>query len=352
LYATRTVFTRPFVRDIEIPALLSALGKKRSFRAIPVLRGIGYPELKTLSAGHFGRSLAGFHGSQDLKDLPLRSPSTDDLRRSCAEVARGALRSRLALVPLSDSGAALSLRIKTRNTDAPGKQERLYVDAANQLDGDGAFSPEAWKGVRAGLVDVRDAITERFGDRRLSVCGRFHLSLAFLLAGLFPQPRGVALDIEQHTGASSAVWSTDAVPSRAPRVVIEVRDLAGTDGPLVVGLSISQLVGDAAEKLLKTLGRKAVRYLHVMPKGGPSRECVSDAAACCGLARAIAREILQQRSQKPFTGLHVLACVPQSLAIMIGRHLNTLGPIQLYEYDPEACRYRPSVEFTVPLAGR
>ena len=62
LYATETVFDRPFIRDVELDEARKVRAEDPAFVLFAMPRDLSFQELKTRSAEEFGINLSAFHG--------------------------------------------------------------------------------------------------------------------------------------------------------------------------------------------------------------------------------------------------------------------------------------------------
>ena len=79
--------------------------------------------------------------------------------------------------------------------------------------------------------------------------------------------------------------------------------------------------------------------LVVTPQAGASREALSSEDEARSGVRAIAQALIDARAKWGAGPVHLFVSAPFAFAILLGHHLNALGPIHVYEYDKGADTY-------------
>ncbi|MCY1236568.1 SMODS-associated and fused to various effectors sensor domain protein [compost metagenome] len=97
-------------------------------------------------------------------------------------------------------------------------------------------------------------------------------------------------------------------------------------------------------------GNQAIgRLVVAVPSGGPSQRSVLCGAHADVLAEALAARLKEDRTRDEATNparAHLFMAVPNAFPFYLGRHIHTLKPVTLYEFDFHAERdgsYQPSV---------
>jgi len=305
--------------------------------------GIGLDELRELSVAYFGEDLSGYYCTDVLAKIPESSMSARDVEHRCREVAHAVLQSRLHhLGSKVGPGAALPLTVNSKALRPGEPGDLLHIDATRTLQGKKALNSQNWDRTLFGLLQVHDEICRTFGEDHLLIRGRFHLSLGILLGWVFRTPSGFDLKIQQ----GPEMWATDVEANAQDATLITLADGTPGKGPLFVKVSATHAVGSAVREAVRSLNVRPTAYLRVQPRSGPSRAAVEDNAMCCAMARAIGDAIVERCSYGDICEIHLFMAAPQALAVMIGRQLNALPPVQLYEYDD--LRYHPSIRFGLP----
>ncbi len=342
LYATRSVFEREFVRYVEIAEGLNLAEHDKAFVIIAVPRGLSFEELKDLSSNAFGQDLSVPHSCGALADLADSATSDAAIESRCREVAREVLASRLSMIGSQVRAAGcLRLRVSSRAPALAQEDDLLHVDGSQLFAEAGSVRTSNWERALAGLVDLRAEISRTVGEVYLRIQGRLHLSLAVALGWVFRSPSGFEFQMQQ----GQEMWATGLGGNVQHGLVITPADGTTGKGPLFVEVSATHAVGAAVRELVSRGEVRPTAYIRVQPASGPARQAVVGNASCCAMAKGIGDAIVGRCSYGDISEIHLFIAAPQALAVMVGRELNALPPIQLYEWD--GLRYDPSIRLAV-----
>lgn len=327
LYATDKAFDSDFIGRVEIDEALQAKDDDSEFDLIALPRGMGFGQLAEQSIAAFGFDLTQFASralGEDDQDgesphLPVRFAlvSRDLLARSLARAGR-----------VRDSGS-LSLQFSTRERLADEPDDVLAIDATQLFKGTvGVGSAEPWQRVHAGLRDVKQTVSARFGRPRLRVHGSKHLTAAFLFGFAFPS---TAFEFDLRTKVG--YWSTDGEQGPDAPLHVECREGSAESTRLHVELNtLDQPVQSAVRRHVRETRKPPFATLRMSTAYAPLGHVMANAEAIA-IARQVRRELSRVVTKRPVPEIHLFAAVPQALATMIGHRLNAFPPIQLYEYD-------------------
>ncbi|GAG34318.1 unnamed protein product, partial [marine sediment metagenome] len=112
---------------------------------------------------------------------------------------------------------------------------------------------------------------------------------------------------------------------------------------LVVALSVSRDVTNGMRQYLADNHLRARAVIGISPDGGPSQSSVQNEAQARAIAVSTAHAVKQAVDRYRPETIHLFTAAPQALAVLVGRHLSALPPVQLYEWRPEANNYCKSL---------
>jgi hypothetical protein len=323
LYATASVFDRPFIRDVEVNEALKARQQDANFALFAVPRGISHAELKTESRRGFNFDLGRYH--------TVAIPDSTDLQQGWAKVASEVLSRVLKSTASPAPVRRLSLQYSTRELMPHEPDDVLCVDATVFLEGSMA-DPSRWQRLLQGLQDVKRAISSTCGRPRLSINGSKHLSAAFLFGRVFAP---FELDIRQ---TAAEFWSTDAPAVSVTPFTASVQHHSDPQGRLYLEIASGyKNIASGVEDLIAATGEGPSVRLRLQPSQGPLNV---DNGLCRSMVKQTYTELERVVQTRSISEIHIFAAVPQSFMMMLGREFKGMPPVQLYEWD--GFRYKPA----------
>jgi hypothetical protein len=324
LYATASIFDRPFIRDVEIDEARKVRARDASFALFAVPRGIGFEQLQTKSLRSFNVDLSLFH------TVPI--PEGADLYQAWSRVADEVLRKVLLAVPARETlFPQLSLQYSTREL-MPHEPNDLLCINATALLGTHSADVVRWNRLLQGLQDVKRAIAQTYGRPRLKVHGSKHLSAAFLFGRVFAP---FALDVRQ---TPTEFWGTD--PSVAPMTLFTatVRQDSGSRGILFLEIaSRYKNIAAGVDCWIASSGMQPSIRLQLQPSHGP---LIVTNELCGAMIAQTYVELERVVQAHTISEIHIFAAAPQAFMMLLGREFKGMPPVQLYEWD--GSRYWPS----------
>jgi hypothetical protein len=340
LYASRGALGRPFIRHVEARAALDLADSDETYSIIPVPRGLGFEELACESKRELGDDVTLAHGCRAFQDLPEGCLTPEEVRPHSVTAAQGILAGYVrGLARSPDWHSDLPVFVTSKVQAPPLADEVLHIDAAPTLGG-GPAGTGAWERVMRGVLDVRDALAASFRRPQVQIRGNFHLSLGVVLGRVFGKTSTFGVSVEQ----GATIWPTEAEQDTTEPVAVRLRDGAPGVGRLFVEVSITQHVRGGVRGFTMRTGLEHCASVRVVPPGGPSRDAVRDAGVCHSMAEATARAVREACAGRDVEEIHLFMASPQAFAVMLGRELTALCPIQLYEFD--GLHYAPSIRFS------
>ena len=343
LLVTPDIGASTVIRDTELPQLL-ALEAEGGF---------------TLSiASTIGAEAGGLDYSAPDRLLSQATPLLKRLRqdpaltsREIADIARSHCRLRMEALraDIASTGQVIDINLQTRVVpSAIGPQGDLVVRLRPPMPNDRRPHRQGLEDLRLFLGDLPHLL-EIAGARHAQVSGGAHLSVAFALGAALPTT--LLGDVEVVDTAGHTWTSSDNAPAPAASTrllgVID-RSPRGTPiGDAVVYVDLLPTRSDLAfDRLVDTrLGRVAsVFHLRPVAEGNLLPE---DAGA---IVTEASHAIRQAASRSETSEVHLLLRCPWTVALLLGRTLNTIR-VNLYEWEdgPDdgdsrvAPRYLPSL---------
>jgi SMODS-associated and fused to various effectors sensor domain/TIR domain len=337
------------VRDIELPGLLDlepdpaftfAIGSVIPKPATPgnsatVPAGLDYAAADTLLTQPTGTL-------QRFKQYPL----FDDV--GIAVLAREIAAQRMTAVRALGNDQLL-LDIQTR-LDPRGTPPEVPLAVRTRPPAAGTRLPDRqiWPPFAAFLADLPRLLSIA-GAQRLHVRGGAHLTIAFALGAAVPAASSWPVTVEDQAGA---IWGVPGGngPSRPLTLREESKTGRASDPAAPVAIYVdlvpAQAPGDAfADHIAGHRGRYA-RVVRLQPAHRGNIPAEASSALIADLAQRIRTCAAQASTHR----VHLFLRVPFSVAVLLGRTLNTLE-ITLYEWDDASTMPR-YVETVTVASGR
>lgn len=253
---------------------------------------------------------------------------------------------------LRTENRAFTIRIQSRPTpfaiDADDEDLHIRVNAAEN----GRLpSPEGLHLLQKTLPLISDAI---YASRapRVQILGGAHLSIALALGAALPETKfGTVEAIDTRNEA----WASDPCEDDPHDNLINVEEIdfsahqkASTPSRIAIFVSLTPAADSTAfELLISTSPNEFTKAAKVT-----STTTKIDAREAGRLSASIAHHIKQLAADNGRAEVHLAFHGPYTMAVLIGRHLNTLRTVA-YEWEDEggAPRYRPTLVLDPGRAG-
>ena len=339
LWLTPEVAGSPTIRTVEAPVIVGRATAGDGFFVIPVAAGgLGYR-----GAADLVNDRLGVH---DLSAWNLLRTVEDPAgAEECRRIAERVLQRRVAAVHRAQPpGEDLRVRFMTRR--APGFEPgwALSLDWSHRFDFRSARHGAWESALLPALRAVREAIRHGAPGRPVEAAGAATLSAGLALGRTFLSlDRDLRLAWRQEAQERpDQVWSL-AAPREEVGCAVTTRPVR-TDGEgLALLLSVTRDVTPvfgASKGELPPI-RAAVELRRAGASFAPLvLETPGQAASVVDQAIEAVRRAGETYQT---TGVHVFGAIPVGLAVLLGQRLNTLGPVQIYEHDETAGRYRPEL---------
>ena len=325
LLVTPDIGASSVVKDIELPHLL-ALEAEGAF---------------TLSiASTIEAEAGGLDYSAPDRLLSQTAPNLRGLRqdpaltsRDIADIARSHCRQRMEALreEIAAAGQVIDINLQTRITpSAVGPPGDLVVRLRPPMPGDRRPNRQGLEDLRLFLGDLPHLL-EIAGARHARVSGGAHLSVAFALGAALPTTLLGDVDAVD-TAGHTWTFSDNAPAPVASTRLLEVTDRSPREAPIgdaIVYVDLLPTRSDPAfDRLLEArLGRLAsVFHIRPVAEGNLLPE---DAGAIVAEA---SHAIRQAASRSETSEVHLLLRCPWTVALLLGRTLNTIR-VSLYEWE-------------------
>ena len=343
LLVTPEIGASSVIKDIELPHLL-ALEAEGAFT-------LSVASTIETEAGGLDYSAPDRLLSQSLPSLKRLRQNPALTSRDIANIARSHCRQRMEALRegIESAGQVININLQTRIVpSAIGPYGDLVVRLRPPMPGDRRPHRQGLEELRLFLGDLPHLL-ENAGARRARVSGGAHLSVAFALGAALPTT--LLGDVEVEDTAGHTWTSSDNAPAPAASTrMLEVIDRSPRGSPIgdaVVYVDLLPTRSDPAfDRLVEArLGRLAsVFHIRPVAEGNLPPE---DAGAIVAEA---SHAIRQAASRSETSEVHLLLRCPWTVALLLGRTLNTIR-VSLYEWEdgPDngdsrvAPRYLPSL---------
>lgn len=311
LYATEDVFSRPFIREHEIPTALGMKARDDKFLLVAVPREIDFTCLRTLSESAFGVDLSQYHSRQVSGDAECIGPV---LGAIAADVLEKAL-----LNTDLDSKECLTVQFSTREL-APVEPKEVLTISGAEAYADSAPS-DAFDALTGGLRDAKRAISARFGRPKLSVHGFKHLSAAFLF-GRVLQP----FDIEVRQTPRES-WSLARSPSPGSVMSVESDPCEAARDLVVQVSSRFKALTPAVDRAMAGVDFNRLVLQPVQPP------LDVDERTCATMIRDCYEAIEREVAFRPISRIHLFAAAPQAFMMGLGARFAGMPLTLIYDFD-------------------
>ncbi len=322
LHVTQDILDSPAIWKVEVSTALRRRTAGKDFLILPFFRNLSPDKLR--EAAPEGTLLAACNG------IPAIPPAGADVDSFLAEkraAAAGILLHRI----LKGGSRPITLSIWTRKTAAVNRASDLLLDWSSVYPDDAVGTPAARADAQAALNQLA-ALLANASIHDLHLQAKTHLSAAVLFGSIFTSRTGFRLHIEQEGEHGIATWHSEGpVDDSTPQVHSIQTDPARDEICLIVSTSRPETV-TSVEKSLQRLGITYGGRIIVRPASGESRSSIPSDACARRLAKTVASQLMRARTEWGARRTHLFISSPVALAVLIGRELNGLGPIHVYEH--------------------
>lgn len=335
LYLTEAALTgtSEFITGIELPAMADRRSARAAFLSGAVFRGYGFTEGQDAVHKATGIPVGSTLGS--------RVSTLTEIRPQLLEAANAILTGYLAA---QHADGPTEIVFDTRNDIRWTREGLLHLGWFPPLAHEVAdVDPDSWLNeLQPALDDVRRALIATTDDRRLILTGTPHLSAALAFGYEFRRPAGWSLEMHDTYGGTW-VSTNDAPDLSGWRSAVEPGP-SGSDDVLVVAIHARHDIS-AAVRANRAQEGTARATLHVRPPAEAPAESINPAEAS-SLAAAITDAIRAAHREYGTRQTHLYLAGPWPMAVLLGWHLASTGPLVSFEATADRQGYRPACRLT------
>lgn len=233
-------------------------------------------------------------------------------------------------------------RLEDRCTDT--------LDLIPHFDGRFIRNPADWD--RALLSKLRHFIgqaVDKTPGYRMRLALEIHATLAFAAGSVFNTKIRRIVELEQNSPIPT-IWAPDDHPSNPawPDWNFQTYRLGEAGADIVVAVGLTRQVEPNVRAFAVAHLPKAATLLVATPTGGPSQQSVACGAHAEKLAESLANRIkaLRDAAKGPTPRTHLFIAAPNAFTFYLGRHVEVMKPLTLYEFDFQSQRdgsYEPAL---------
>ena len=343
LLVTPDIAASSVVKDIELPRLLR-LEAEGAFT-------LSVASTIEAEAGGLDYSAPDRLLSRTVPDLRRLRQDPALTSRDIANIARSHCRQRMEALRavIESDGQVIDINLQTRVVpSAIGPYGDLVVRLRPPTPGDRRPHRQGLEDLRLFLSDLPHLL-EIAGARHARVSGGAHLSVAFALGAALPTTLIGDVDAVDTAGHAWSISDNAPAPGASTRL-LEVMDHSPHDAPkgdAVVYVDLLPTRSDPAfDRLAEARSGRLGSVFHIRPVA-EGNLLPEDAGAIVAEA---SHAIRQAASRSETSEAHLLLRCPWTVALLLGRTLNTIR-VNLYEWEdgPDDCdglvapRYLPSL---------
>jgi hypothetical protein len=338
LWLTPEVADSPTIRKIEVPEILKREQAGDAFFFVPVAAG-------GLDYGAAAELVNDQLGVQDLSTWNMRRVSNDPANEADARnIAGRVLRRRIAAVHRElPEGQPFGLSLTTRHKPAFETGRALAIDWSHRFSFRSGHDG-AWEALLPSLVTIRETLRGCAPGRALKASGSATLSAGLALGRTFLSlDRAFSLTWRQEApDRPDQLWSL-AAPREAAPVEITTVPIRPDGDALAVLLSLTANVGPTFSNSKRDLPLLRAAIEVGRPVDPFQAVVIETPGQAVDIVERTVEAVRRAREDFQTRTLHLFGAIPLGLAVLLGQRLNTLGPVQTYEHDEKANRYREEV---------
>jgi hypothetical protein len=328
LWITPEVTDSAIIRKVEVPKMIERRRADDGFFIQPVAAGgLDYHAATTIAGEHLG--------VDNLATWNLEKVDADPIAAvDAAHIAELVLRRRLKEV-VRRLGPDDPVRMTVHTRAQPGlvAGTALALDWHNRFDGRLA-SAETWDTrLLPALAVVTSTVGELAPGRPVEASGLLALPAAIALGAAFLAPGGVDLAWRQErAGQTDQIWSLN----EREAATVEIDEISGD--PNSQDMSVVVSINHDAEEALRRSEPEVPRfrgYVRLRGPAGKPADFGTPGQAADAAWRLIDAIGSARRGWRDIRGIHMFIAGPVGFAVLVGRLLNGLGPIQTYEHLPD-----------------
>jgi hypothetical protein len=338
LWLTPEVANSDVIKKVEAPRILDRAAKQDGFFVVPVAAGgLDYKQSAQVIDPSFTL--------HDLEQWNMRKVSGDPIDEGeAAAIAKYVLHERLKTIHTSlPLQTPLQMLIHT-GTPAPFTfGTALWLDWTHRFDSARCAKPGAWDNyLLPALMDVVETIQVCAPGRAVEATGQLSIPAAVALGCGFLEPRCLPIGWRPRQ-APQQLWSISEQPESSG-FQSNLMSYSTSADQLAVLVSVDNDVRPAFTSDRPHL--PTFRAILEVTKQGTLPHRLATAGEAIDVASSIRAGIREAVNQFPeLKGIHLFMAVPVGLAMMIGQLLNTLPPVQTYEFsrDGSGRNYHPAI---------
>ncbi|MGC2325410.1 MAG: SAVED domain-containing protein [Candidatus Sulfotelmatobacter sp.] len=194
-------------------------------------------------------------------------------------------------------------------------------------------SPDQWNNELIPQPEaVKKEILKARKERLIQFRGKCALSSGIALGAIFPTVGGWAFEIPQPPAKED--WRSDAPPVSPYDLREEILEGSPEGSDIVLGLNIR---GDGRQDILKYIESTGnpPRIFAFMSPQSQGAQSIGGAGEAVAFGQAVREHLGQLLKKYGLRKTRIFFYGPFALAVFLGRHLTSVGEIQLFEYqDP------------------
>ncbi|WP_372367709.1 SAVED domain-containing protein [Candidatus Uabimicrobium sp. HlEnr_7] len=190
------------------------------------------------------------------------------------------------------------------------------------------------------IKKLKKIIHKKEQGKTIELSAKCFLSVGIAFGYIFSQPSGYKIEIKQDNDFTKQeeLWKTTDTSEEFEIKKILSNNFRVNQKELCLTISITRDISGAVKQYVAHK-KMIATHLEIAAKV-TGRDCIRNSAQANFAAKEVSEGILEICSEHQFEKIHLFYSGPLALAIFIGHRLNTIGELQLYEYDGH--QYSPS----------
>lgn len=218
------------------------------------------------------------------------------------------------------------VHVHVRGKEGPDKERAIVLEAAKFFGEERLSLPsDEWEnGLMIPLRQTRQWIICSRPKRSILLTGEKRFSTSVAIGSVFSSVEGFTIKEELKDG----IWATNSYnTANTPAYNLEVSLPTSTGDHLIVVIDIVRLIEPSVGRALSTLGLAGQPCLHLH-----GEQPLLSAEQADFLIKVIKNKITDSLQSTGATRIDLFLAVPSFLALLFGHRLNSLAPVQCYEW--------------------
>lgn len=325
LLATPNSLNSDYIWNLEIPSALNKSKLDNNYSIYPLFVGISPSEFHSYCSKRSLIQITDYSG--DSYDPTSDSDEKKFFKTVCFHALKSSVNHAIAAHNIDTEGYKPALSIRSFADGSFRGIVDLDIDLTLLLCGEGNDSEDISSKLIPAFNDIQKALNELHCDKEITVYIKSRLATGLIFGWTFRNVTGYTLRIALTKGAC---WSTDDPAVEAP--IDENQNTFGKGDEAIIILNLTSS-NDIEKSVITYANTEKINYGPVI-NFRLNCQFIENGAQALAIATRIAKRIKNLNVTQDAKVTHIFGMMPAPLAVLIGHHLNSCGPIAFYYSNP------------------